>query len=128
MQVASEDSNRTAQDALMYWTRSAAQGDVDAMVKLGDLHYSGLGVNEPAALRYEKAAGYYQTAIDSHSAIAMWNVGWMYENGVGAPQVSEEHWLFGTRSYYFRTFTLPNAITTWHSNTTVVLTSPSFSL
>ena len=41
----------------MYWTRSAAQGDVDAMVKLGDLHYSGLGIEEPVALRHEKAAG-----------------------------------------------------------------------
>ncbi|PVF93989.1 HCP-like protein [Serendipita vermifera] len=83
---ASAEYNRTAHDALLYWTRSAAQGDIDAMVKLGDLHYNGLGVEEPASLRYEKAAGYYQAAIDSHSAIAMWNVGWMYENGVGAPQ------------------------------------------
>jgi SEL1 protein len=85
---ASDDFNRTAHDALMYWTRSAAQGDIDAMVKLGDLHYSGFGIDEPASLRHEKAAGYYQAAIDSHSAIAMWNVAWMYENGVGAPQVS----------------------------------------
>lgn len=72
----------------MYWTRSAAQGDIDAMVKLGDMHYKGLGVGGPAALRHEKAAGYYHTAVDSHSAIAMWNIGWMYENGVGAPQVA----------------------------------------
>lgn len=83
-----DDANRTAQDALMYWTRSAAQGDVDAMVKLGDFYYHGWGIDEPATLRYEKAAGYYQAAIDSHSAIAMWNVGWMYENGIGVPQVS----------------------------------------
>lgn len=83
----SNDYNRTSHDALMYWTRSAAQGDTDAMVKLGDLHYKGLGVEGAPALRYEKAAGYYQTAIDSHSAIAMWNIGWMYENGVGIPQV-----------------------------------------
>lgn len=83
-----DDANRTAQDALMYWTRSAAQGDVDAMVKLGDFHYHGWGIDEPAKLRHEKAAGYYQAAIDSHSAIAMWNVGWMYENGIGVPQVS----------------------------------------
>jgi len=83
----SDDYNRTAQDALMYWTRSAAQGDIDAMVKLGDLHYKGLGVDGPPALRHEKASGYYHTAIDSNSAIAMWNIGWMYENGIGAPKV-----------------------------------------
>ncbi|KAG8803808.1 ERAD-associated protein [Serendipita sp. 399] len=81
-----EDYNRTARDALMYWTRSAAQGDLDAMVKLGDLHYHGIGVDEPPALRQEKAAGYYHAAIDSFSTIAMWNVGWMYENGIGAQQ------------------------------------------
>ena len=83
----SQEYNRTAQDAIMYWTRSAAQGDVDAMVKLGDLHYHGVGIDEPPALRHEKAAGYYHAAIDAYSTIAMWNVGWMYENGVGAPQV-----------------------------------------
>ncbi|KAG8856186.1 ERAD-associated protein [Serendipita sp. 411] len=79
-----DDYNRTARDALMYWTRSAAQGDLDAMVKLGDLHYHGIGVDEPPILRQEKAAGYYHAAIDSFSTIAMWNVGWMYENGIGA--------------------------------------------
>ncbi|CAG7854812.1 SubName: Full=Related to Sel-1 homolog {ECO:0000313/EMBL:CCA68700.1} [Serendipita indica DSM 11827] len=82
----SKEYNHTAQDAIMYWTRSAAQGDVDAMVKLGDLHYHGIGVDEPPALRHEKAAGYYHAAADSYSTIAMWNIGWMYENGIGAPQ------------------------------------------
>ena len=80
-------SNKTAQLALLHWTRSAGQGDVDAMVKLGDYHYHGLGVNEPSVLLKEKAAGYYQSAIETHSALAMWNIGWMYENGIGVPQV-----------------------------------------
>ena len=80
-------SNKSAQLALLHWTRSAGQGDVDAMVKLGDYYYHGLGVNEPDALLKEKAAGYYQSAIETHSAVAMWNIGWMYENGIGVSKV-----------------------------------------
>lgn len=57
------------------------------MVKLGDYYYHGLGVNEPDVLLKEKAAGYYQSAIETHSAVAMWNIGWMYENGIGVSQV-----------------------------------------
>jgi TPR repeat protein len=58
-------SNKSAQLALLHWTRSAGQGDVDAMVKLGDYYYHGLGVNEPNVLLKEKAAGYYQSAIET---------------------------------------------------------------
>ena len=76
--------------ALTYWTRSAAQRNVDAMVKIGDYHYYGIGLEgeEDAQSRYERAAGYYQSAVDTQlSALAMWNMGWMYENGVGVTQV-----------------------------------------
>lgn len=81
-------SNDTARLALTQWTRSAAQRNIDALVKVGDYYYHGLGVpDEPASIRYEKAAGYYQSAADTQmSALAMWNLGWMYENGVGVPQ------------------------------------------
>lgn len=83
-------SNGTARLALTQWTRSAAQRNVDALVKVGDYYYHGLGVpDEPEAKRWEKAAGFYQSAVDTQvSALAMWNLGWMYENGVGVPQVS----------------------------------------
>jgi len=55
---------------------------------VGDYYYHGLGVpDEPEQARWEKAAGYYQSAADTQmSALAMWNLGWMYENGVGVPQ------------------------------------------
>ncbi|KAF9517964.1 hypothetical protein BS47DRAFT_1359232 [Hydnum rufescens UP504] len=78
-------SNWTARLALIQWTRSAAQHDVDALVKVGDYYYHGLGVDdEPQELRWEKAAGYYLSAVDTQrSALAMWNLGWMYENGMG---------------------------------------------
>lgn len=73
--------------ALTQWTRSAAQRNVDALVKVGDYYYFGLGVpEEHESTRYEKAAGYYQSAADTQmSALAMWNLGWMYENGKGVP-------------------------------------------
>ncbi|KAH9942227.1 HCP-like protein [Epithele typhae] len=81
-------SNDTARLALTQWIRSAAQRNVDALVKVGDYYYHGLGVpDEPEGARWEKAAGYYQSAADTQmSALAMWNLGWMYENGVGVPQ------------------------------------------
>ncbi|KAI0079287.1 HCP-like protein [Panus rudis PR-1116 ss-1] len=81
-------SNDTAQLALTQWIRSAAQRNVDSLVKVGDYYYHGLGVpDEPENLRYEKAAGYYQSAADTQmSALAMWNLGYMYENGKGVPQ------------------------------------------
>ncbi|KAG5642119.1 hypothetical protein DXG03_003590 [Asterophora parasitica] len=81
-------SNDTARLALTQWTRAAAQRNVDALVKVGDYYYHGLGVSEgDEATRLEKAARYYQSAADTQmSALAMWNLGWMYENGVGVPQ------------------------------------------
>ncbi|KAG1721409.1 hypothetical protein EDB19DRAFT_1898333 [Suillus lakei] len=83
-----EASNDTARLALTQWTRSAAQQNIDALVKVGDYYYHGLGVpDEPEALRWEKAAKYYQSAADTQiSALAMWNLGWMHENGIGVPQ------------------------------------------
>lgn len=81
-------SNDTARLALTQWTRAAAQRNIDALVKVGDYYYHGLGVSEDPATRLEKAARYYQSAADTQiSALAMWNLGWMYENGVGVPQV-----------------------------------------
>ncbi|KAI9508559.1 hypothetical protein F5148DRAFT_1195612 [Russula earlei] len=81
-------SNDTARLALTQWTRSAAQNNIDALVKVGDYYYHGLGVpNEPETVRWEKAAGYYRSAADTQfSALAMWNLGWMYEHGYGVPQ------------------------------------------
>ncbi|KAJ6497719.1 hypothetical protein C8R45DRAFT_984007 [Mycena sanguinolenta] len=81
-------SNETARLALTQWTRAAAQRNIDALVKVGDYYYHGLGVWEDSdAARFEKAAKYYQSAADTQqSALAMWNLGWMYENGVGVPQ------------------------------------------
>lgn len=69
--------------ALIYWTRSAEQKNVDSMVKMGDYYLQGLGTaSDP-----DKAAQCYQAAADTMlSAQAMWNLGWMHENGVGIDQ------------------------------------------
>ncbi|KAG0315369.1 ERAD-associated protein, partial [Dissophora globulifera] len=72
--------SRLLEMALVYWTRSANQGDVDARVKMGDYYFSGIGT----AVDYKKATACYQVAAEvESSAMAMWNLGWMHENGVG---------------------------------------------
>jgi len=69
--------------ALLYWTRSSEQRNIDSMVKLGDYYLQGLGT-EPDP---EKAAACYTAAAeDLVSAQALWNLGWMHENGIGIEQ------------------------------------------
>ncbi|KAF2273482.1 HCP-like protein [Westerdykella ornata] len=69
--------------ALIYWTRSAEQKNVDSMVKLGDYYFDGIGTSPDK----EKAAACYQAAAETlSSAQAMWNLGWMHENGIGIEQ------------------------------------------
>lgn len=100
-------SNETARTALTYWIRSAAQRNVDALVKVGDYYYHGLGVSdESKEVQLEKAFGYYQSAVETQiSALAMWNLGWMYEQGAGCAKVSTQtHPVFGT-AHLTRTLT-----------------------
>ncbi|GJJ08477.1 hypothetical protein Clacol_002695 [Clathrus columnatus] len=81
-------SNETARIALTHWSRSAAQRNVDALVKVGDYYFYGLGMDKDSeSSRLEKAASYYHSAASTQvSAVAMWNLGWMYENGIGVTQ------------------------------------------
>jgi len=70
--------------ALMYWGRSAAQGYSAAQVKLGDYHYYGLGT----PVDFEMAATHYRLASDQQrNAQAMFNLGYMHEQGLGMQQV-----------------------------------------
>lgn len=70
--------------ALVYWSRAAAQGYSAAQVKLGDYHYYGLGTN----IDYETAAMHYRLASEQqHNAQAMFNLGYMHEQGLGMQQV-----------------------------------------
>jgi SEL1 protein len=69
--------------ALVYWTRSAKQSNIDSMVKMGDYYLYGIGTDADM----EKAAACYTAASEFHqSAQALYNLGWMHENGVGLTQ------------------------------------------
>jgi len=69
--------------ALIYWTRSAKQSNIDSLVKMGDYYLEGIGTVASS----EHAAVCYQAAAETmHSAQAMWNLGWMHENGIGIEQ------------------------------------------
>lgn len=69
--------------ALVYWTRSAKQNNIDSLVKMGDYYLAGIG----AKISAEHAAACYQAAAETlQSAQAMFNLGWMHENGVGIEQ------------------------------------------
>lgn len=75
--------------ALMYWRRAAAQGYSAAQVKLGDYHYYGLGT----PIDYEMAATHYRLASEQqHNAQAMFNLGYMHEQGLGMQQVFSLVW------------------------------------
>jgi SEL1 protein len=69
--------------SLISWTRSSRQGNLDALVKMGDYYLYGIGTDadiDKAVQCYTGAAEYYQ------SAQALYNLGWMHEHGVGLDQ------------------------------------------
>ncbi|KAE8151028.1 hypothetical protein BDV25DRAFT_153408 [Aspergillus avenaceus] len=69
--------------ALIYWTRSAKQTNIDSLVKMGDYYLGGIGIIADD----EKASTCYHTAAEVYySAQAYWNLGWMHENGVAVDQ------------------------------------------
>lgn len=69
--------------ALIYWTRSAKQANIDSLVKMGDYYLGGIGTQMDA----EKAATCYTAACEYHqSAQALYNLAWMHENGHGLNQ------------------------------------------
>lgn len=72
------------QRAFLHWQRSAEQDYVVARIKLGDYHYYGYGT----PVDYELAAAHYKIASDRHQAAqAMFNLGYMHEQGLGLSKV-----------------------------------------
>ena len=78
--------------ALAYYTRSARQTNVDSLVKMGDYYLAGDPTASAPATQesiaeipnIEKSTTCYTTAAEGHrSAQALWNLGWMHENGIG---------------------------------------------
>ncbi|WAR18848.1 SE1L1-like protein [Mya arenaria] len=77
------DEKETYQRALLHWTRAASQGSTVARLKMGDYHYYGYGTD----IDYETAATHYRLATEQqHNAQAMFNLGYMHENGLGLKQ------------------------------------------
>lgn len=69
--------------ALIHWTRSSRQSHTDSLVKMGDYYFYGIGTEQDVG----KAVQCYAGASDySQSAQALFNLGWMHENGVGLKQ------------------------------------------
>lgn len=69
--------------ALIYWMRSSRQSHIDSLVKVGDYYYYGIGTEADLS----RAVQCYTGASDySQSAQALFNLGWMHENGVGLTQ------------------------------------------
>ena len=65
---------------LMYWNRASMQGYSLARIKLGDCYYYGRGTH----VDYETAASLYRMAAENHhNSQAMFNLGYMHENGIG---------------------------------------------
>lgn len=76
-------SNETFRRAIIYWERAAAQGYHVARIKLGDYYYYGTGTD----VDYEAAVSNYRQAEVSNSAQALFNLGYMYQQGLGVKQV-----------------------------------------
>ncbi|KAK8927503.1 hypothetical protein H634G_05234 [Metarhizium anisopliae BRIP 53293] len=69
--------------ALIHWTRSSKQANIDSLVKMGDYYFYGIGTKADVG----KAVQCYTGASEySQSAQALFNLGWMHENGVGLEQ------------------------------------------
>ena len=67
------------------------QGYAVARVKLGDYHYYGYGTS----VDYETAAAHYRLASEQqHNAQAMFNLGYMHEQGLGLKQVRRDYCRF----------------------------------
>ncbi|EJS42675.1 hrd3p [Saccharomyces arboricola H-6] len=61
--------------AISYYTRAFKQGNIDAGVVAGDIYYQ--------MQNYSKAIALYQGAALKYSIQAIWNLGYMHENGLG---------------------------------------------
>lgn len=69
--------------AVRFYKQSANQGFIDAHLKIGDFYYYGFGGLD---VDYERAIAHYRQAGRKQNAQAMFNLGIMYEHGLGLPQ------------------------------------------
>ncbi|TMW58445.1 hypothetical protein Poli38472_010004 [Pythium oligandrum] len=76
-------SDEMTHGAIQLYKLAAIQGNVDANLKIGDFYYYGRGDH---AVDYAKASAHYSLASKRANAQAMFNLGLMYEHGVGVQQ------------------------------------------
>ncbi|PAV60716.1 hypothetical protein WR25_02921 [Diploscapter pachys] len=75
-----ESRENILERAIVHWQRAANQEYPLARIKLGDYHYYGWGTKTD----YKQAAQNYKLAADRHAAAqAMFNLGFMHEQGLG---------------------------------------------
>ncbi|KAG7400948.1 Protein sel-1 1 [Phytophthora boehmeriae] len=77
------DEDVVATTAVMLYKLAAQQGNVDANLKIGDYYYYGKGGHP---VDFVKASAHYSLASKRSNAQAMFNLGLMYEHGVGVEQ------------------------------------------
>ncbi len=75
-----------ANKSLDDYIEAAKYGNVEAMLRIGNICSKGIGVS----VNYEIAAHYYKMAADSGNADGMLCLGILYENGNGVPQSYEK--------------------------------------
>lgn len=78
-----ESDEEAATVAVMLYKLAALQGNVDANLKIGDYYYYGKGGH---AVDLTKASAHYSLASKRSNAQAMFNLGIMYEHGIGVQQ------------------------------------------
>lgn len=83
IEVKEEEPSLADELALLYYIRSAGQNNWESLVKAADYHLEGHGTSASP----EQAVTLWQAAADSRQMpLALWNLGWSYENGVGVEQ------------------------------------------
>jgi TPR repeat protein len=83
-------------EAKMWYEKSAASGNVAALVNLGDIYKNGYGIE----VDYAKAKQLYIQAAGLGSTLAMLRLASLYENGLGVPQDQQiaDYWLTKARN------------------------------
>ncbi len=77
-------AEKNAEQSIAFYNLAAEQGSSLAYVKIGDLYYYGLaGKARDGTQNYKKAYNYYSKASRLQNAQGRFNLGFMYEHGLG---------------------------------------------
>jgi len=68
--------------ALVWYKRSAEQGNVESIIRIGDYYYYGWGI----PVNFAKSVERYRDAGDRAHPQALFNLGYMHENGLSIPK------------------------------------------